>query len=53
MHAPTDRRLKPPESLTTWFFEDGTFVPMAKLVDGRAYSIITDHLGMPSDLYDE
>ena len=26
---------------------------MAKLVDGRAYSIITDHLGTPSEVYDE
>ncbi len=48
-----EQELKPPKSLTTWVFEDGTFVPIAKLVDGRAYSIITDHLGTPSEMYDE
>ena len=31
--------------LTTWVFED--FVPTAKLVNGKAYSIISDHLGTP------
>ena len=31
--------------LTTWIFEG--FVPTAKLVNGKAYSIISDHLGTP------
>ena len=31
--------------LTTWIFEG--FVPTAKLVNGKAYSIIRDHLGTP------
>ena len=31
--------------LTTWVFEG--FVPTAKLVSGKAYSIISDHLGTP------
>jgi len=31
--------------LTTWVFEE--FVPTAKLVNGKAYSIISDHLGTP------
>ena len=31
--------------LTTWVFE--VFVPTAKLVNGKAYSIISDHLGTP------
>ena len=31
--------------LTTWVFEG--FVPTAKLVNGKAYSIISDHLGTP------
>ena len=30
---------------TTWVFEG--FVPTAKLVNGKAYSIISDHLGTP------
>ena len=44
---------KTPENLTTWIFEDGTFVPMAKLQGGKSYSIITDHLGTPTEAYDE
>ena len=31
--------------LTTWVFEG--FVPTAKLVNGKAYSIMSDHLGTP------
>ena len=31
--------------LTTWVFEG--FIPTAKLVNGKAYSIISDHLGTP------
>ncbi|NVK65942.1 MAG: RHS domain-containing protein, partial [Flavobacteriales bacterium] len=42
-----------PENLITWIFEDGTFIPMAKLQDEKSYSIITDHLGTPTEAYDE
>ena len=42
-----------PENLITWVFEDGTFIPMAKLQGGKSYSIITDHLGTPTEAYDE
>jgi RHS repeat-associated protein len=42
-----------PENLTTWVFEDGTFIPMAKLQGEKSYSIITDHLGTPTEAYDE
>ncbi|MFK7784913.1 MAG: hypothetical protein AB8B56_07350, partial [Crocinitomicaceae bacterium] len=46
-------RLKSPENLTTWIFEDGTFIPMAKLKGDKAYSIITDHLETPTESYNE
>ncbi|MFV0506143.1 MAG: RHS repeat domain-containing protein, partial [Bacteroidales bacterium] len=39
--------------LITWVFEEGTFVPQAKLQHGKSYSIITDHLGTPIQAYDE
>jgi RHS repeat-associated protein len=42
-----------PENLITWIFEDGTFIPMAKLQGYKSYSIITDHLGTPVESYDE
>ena len=45
--------LQIPEDLITWVFEDGTFIPMAKLQAGKSYSIITDHLGTPTEAYDE
>ena len=45
--------VKIPENLVTWVFEEGSFVPQAKLVNGKAYSIITDHLGTPMQAFDE
>ena len=42
-----------PEDLITWIFEEGSFVPQAKLQNGTSYSIITDHLGTPVEAYDQ
>ncbi|NQZ38378.1 MAG: hypothetical protein HRT58_22145, partial [Crocinitomicaceae bacterium] len=53
INAKGEKELRTPENLTTWIFEDGTFIPMAKLQDGKSYSIITDHLGTPMGAYDE
>ena len=44
---------EPQTELTTWIFDEGTFVPSAKLVDERRYSIISDYLGTPVEAYDE
>lgn len=43
----------PAASLTTWVFEEGTYHPAAKIIDGRTYSIINDHLGTPCEAYDD
>jgi RHS repeat-associated protein len=43
----------PVETLVTWVFEEGAFAPAAKMVNGRQYSIITDHLGTPCEAYNE
>lgn len=43
----------PAETLTTWIFEDRTAVPVAKIVNGRSYSIISDHIGTPCEVYDD
>jgi RHS repeat-associated protein len=40
------------DNLVTWVFEEGTFRPAAKLIKGKAYSIITDYLGTPKEAYD-
>ena len=39
--------------LTTWLFEEGSFAPMAKLTARGSYSVLTDHLGTPLELYDQ
>jgi len=40
------------EESTTWIFDPETFIPVAKLSDRAAYSIVTDHLGTPAAMYD-
>jgi YD repeat-containing protein len=41
------------ENVITWVFEEGTFKPAAKLTGDKRYSIITDYLGTPAQMYDE
>ena len=36
-----------------WVFEDNSFVPCAKIKNGKTYSIITDHLGTPTQMYND
>lgn len=44
---------EPTENITTWVFEAGTFIPTAKIQDGKQYSIVSDYLGTPIQMYDE
>ena len=37
--------------LRTWVFEEESFVPMALLLNGKAYSVVTDQLGTPTEAY--
>jgi RHS repeat-associated protein len=39
--------------LITWVFDEGTFVPAAKIKGDRRFSIITDYLGTPCAMFDE
>ena len=49
-----DKGWKPyEEDFKTWIFEESSFVPLALLQDGHTYSIMTDHLGTPTEMYDE
>ena len=41
------------ENLITWVFDENSFVPAAKLVGDKSYSILTEHLGTPYEAYDE
>lgn len=43
---------EPAEDFTTWLFEAGTFVPTAKIQDGKQYSIVSDYMGTPIQMYD-
>jgi RHS repeat-associated protein len=36
----------------TWLFEPESFAPLAKLVNGEQFGIVTDHLGTPSAMFD-
>ncbi|CAL1517078.1 RHS repeat-associated core domain-containing protein [Chitinophaga sp. MM2321] len=42
----------PPDTLTTWVFEDDTFKVAAKITGQEKYTIITDHVGTPCEAYD-
>ncbi|WP_029408956.1 RHS repeat domain-containing protein [Treponema pedis] len=42
---------KQKDEITTWVFEG--FIPTAKLVNGKSYSIITDHIGRPIQAIDD
>jgi RHS repeat-associated protein len=35
----------------TWVFDEGSFKPAAKIIDGEHFSIITDYLGTPVEMY--
>ena len=43
---------EPVEDVTTWVFEANTFVPAAKIQGGKRYSIVSDYLGTPIQMYD-
>jgi RHS repeat-associated protein len=45
--------VEPVENITTWVFEEGSFRPAAKLTKDKKYSIVTDYLGTPAQMYDE
>jgi RHS repeat-associated protein len=36
----------------SWLYDDASLVPIAKAENGRVYSIIPDHLGVPRELID-
>lgn len=41
------------EQPITWLFEPDSFAPMAKLIGDEHYSIVNDHLGTPSVIFDK
>ena len=53
LHEWTEEKQEPEINLITWVFEDGGFVPCACIKDGESYSIITDYLGTPTQMYNQ
>ncbi len=43
---------EPTTDMTTWLFEAGSFVPAAKIINDKKYSIVCDYLGTPVQAYD-
>ncbi|WP_264529309.1 DUF6531 domain-containing protein [Flavobacterium sp. N502540] len=44
---------EPIENLITWIYEEGSFVPSAKIVGEEMVSIINDYIGRPIQAYNE
>ncbi len=42
---------EPVQNLLTWVFDEGTFRPAAKITEEESYSIVTDYLGTPVEMY--
>ena len=44
---------EPTENVTTWVYEDGSYTPIAKLINGQRYSIVSDYIGRPVQCFDD
>ena len=53
MHEWKTTKQEPLIDVITWVFEDGTFVPTARITDRGSESIVTDYLGTPTQAYNE
>ena len=46
-------RPEPVENLITWVYDSDSYVPTAKLVGDKHYSIVSDYIGRPVQAYDD
>ena len=46
-------RPEPTDNLVTWVYDTDSYVPTAKLVNGKRYGIASDYIGRPVQAYDE
>ena len=46
-------RPEPTDNLITWIYDTDSYVPTAKLVNGKRYGIVSDYIGRPVQAYDE
>ena len=42
---------EPVDNLVTWVYEEGSYVPVAKIQNGERYTIIRDYTGRPVEAY--
>ena len=40
-------RPEPTDNLVTWVYDTDSYVPTAKLVNGKRYGIVSDYIGRP------
>ena len=52
-HTPSHGPPEENSEITTWVYEPESFIPIAKLIGERSYSILSDHLGTPIEMLDE
>ena len=45
-------RPEPTDNLVTWVYDTDSYVPTAKLVNGKRYGIVSDYIGRPVQAYD-
>ncbi len=45
-------KAEPSENITTWVYDADSFVPTAKISEGNTYTIVSDYLGTPQEMYD-
>ena len=46
-------RPEPVEDLITWVYDSAGYVPTAKIVGDRHYSVVSDYIGRPAQAYDD
>jgi RHS repeat-associated protein len=45
--------VEPTDDITTWVYEEGDYVPVAKLINGERFSIISDYIGRPIQVFND
>ena len=44
---------EPTENVTTWVYDEGSYTPIGKLINGERYSIISDYIGRPVQCFND
>ncbi|HLW63165.1 MAG TPA: RHS repeat-associated core domain-containing protein, partial [Flavobacterium sp.] len=45
--------VEPTDDVITWVYEEEDYVPVAKLINGERFSIISDYIGRPIQVYND